>query len=249
MSMETPKSSDQGSRARFVPTRWSLVAKASNPNAAIAREAMEELVRAYWWPMYAYVRGLRTTREDAADIVQGLLTNLLETRRLESAGVDRGRFRNWIRAALKFHMGHDRERAATLKRGGTFRTIGLDEAEAERRWNHVANRNLDPDRLFDRAWALEVIRHAASVVEQAYAARGKSALFDALKHTLVPGTGKAGFAGVAARLGKSEGAVKVEAQRLRVRYQKALRDEVRSTVEDPRDADAEFKELLAALQP
>lgn len=235
------------SKARFLTTRWSLVARASDRDDPASEQALEELCQAYWWPMYAYVRRLRTQSAEAADIVQGLLFDIIEKHRLESADAGRGRFRDWLRTALEFHIGHLRERQSAKKRGGDLRAVSFDVVEAEERWGRVPNRELDPATLFDRAWALEVLARAIASVERDYARRGRRPLFEALKHTLAPGAEGSSYAALASRLGTTEGAVKIAAHRLRASYRKALRDELRSTVEDPTDADAEFAALMDAL--
>jgi DNA-directed RNA polymerase specialized sigma24 family protein len=242
-------STAKGTNARFAPTRWSLVARAAGPDDTASRDALNELCRAYWWPLYAYVRRLRKQSEDAADIVQGLVAEIIEKRRLGSADAGKGRFRDWLRTAVEFHLGHSRERASAQKRGGGLRGFDFDEAEAERRWVLVADKEQDPGRLFDRAWALEVLDRALVAVERDYVSRGKAAVFEALKPCLVPGTGATAYASIAPRLKATEGAVKVAAHRLRRDYQAALRHELQATVEDPADADAEFNALKAALGP
>ena len=40
----------------FATTRWTLVAAATDPADPHAREALADLCRAYWFPVYAYVR-------------------------------------------------------------------------------------------------------------------------------------------------------------------------------------------------
>lgn len=57
--------------------------------------AMEVLCRAYWSPLYAYLRrsepGLSS--HDAKDLVQGFLARLIERGDLEFVGPEKGRFR------------------------------------------------------------------------------------------------------------------------------------------------------------
>ncbi len=245
MSPKDPRG--ERSKAPFRTTRWSMVARASARDEAGSKEALEDLCRAYWWPMYAYVRRLRTQPADAVDIVQGLLIDIIEKHRLESADAGRGRFRDWLRTALEFHIGHLRERQSAKKRGGDLRAVTFDELEAEQRWQRIPNRELDPAQLFQRAWALEVLARAVATVEHEYERRNGRRVFDALKHTLAPGTAGQGYAALAVQLGTTEGAIKVAAHRLKASYRKALRSELRATVESPDDADAEFRVLMEAL--
>lgn len=43
----------------FHTTRWSLVTSAADPEAAVARAALDELCQAYWSPLYAFLSTLR----------------------------------------------------------------------------------------------------------------------------------------------------------------------------------------------
>jgi hypothetical protein len=47
----------------FATTRWSLVAAARDRSLPEARHALAELCRAYWYPVYAYVRWRQRIRE------------------------------------------------------------------------------------------------------------------------------------------------------------------------------------------
>ena len=57
--MKDPPAPAPGPR-EFATTHWSLVA-AAKPGAAsqtLARQSLEDLCRAYWYPLYAFVRYL-----------------------------------------------------------------------------------------------------------------------------------------------------------------------------------------------
>jgi RNA polymerase sigma-70 factor (ECF subfamily) len=68
-----------------------------------------------------------------------------------------------------------------------------------------------------------------------------------LKDTLAGGRSEIPYRELAARLGLSEGAVKVAAHRLRQRYRDLLREEIASTVAGPGEVEEELKHLFAAL--
>jgi hypothetical protein len=62
----------------FPTTCWSRVARAGDPADPEARAALEGLCRDYWYPLYAFVRCQGLDPEDASDMVQGFLADLLE---------------------------------------------------------------------------------------------------------------------------------------------------------------------------
>mgnify|MGYP003577388148 CR=1 FL=1 len=59
-----------------------------------ARAALDELCRAYWFPLYVYVRRRGTSPEDAEDLTQGYFAALIERGYLSQA--DRGRGRRLV---------------------------------------------------------------------------------------------------------------------------------------------------------
>ena len=79
----------------------------------------------YWYPLYAFVRRQGYGPDDAGDLVQGFLADLLERRDLAAADPARGRFRSFLRAACVHFLAHHREHDRALKRGGG-RTRHLD---------------------------------------------------------------------------------------------------------------------------
>jgi RNA polymerase sigma-70 factor (ECF subfamily) len=231
----------------FLTTRWSLVARAASPAQPEARAALEDLCKAYWWPLYAYLRRRGVDGERAADLVQGLFAELIEKGRLAQAEQQRGRFRGWLLAALKFHASHAAEHERAEKRGGGARAIPLDAEVADRRWRLANASELDPERTFERAWAVSVLDAALVRLQTRCAAEGKAELLAALKPALTGDPDAEALRSIAARLGMTEGAVKVATHRLRQAWREAVRAEVASTLDDLRDLDDEIAALFAAL--
>ncbi len=231
----------------FLTTRWSVVARAGSTSAPEARVALEDLCRAYWWPLYAFLRRRGIDGERAADLVQGLFTELIEKGRLAQADSERGRFRGWLLAALKYHVGHEDERERAAKRGGGARHVPLDVEEADRRWRLASASDLDPERTFERAWALAVLDSGLARLERRMEREGKSALFAALKPFLTAEPDAASLRAIADSLSSTEGAVKVAAHRLRGAWRDEIRAEIASTLDDVRDLDDEVRRLFAAL--
>jgi RNA polymerase sigma-70 factor (ECF subfamily) len=81
-------------RAAFQNTLWSQVFTAGQLNSPNCKQALEELCRLYWFPIYAFLRRWGQDREDARDLTQGFFAYLLERNaiatRIPSAG-DSGR--------------------------------------------------------------------------------------------------------------------------------------------------------------
>lgn len=214
---------------------------------AAGRAALEELCGAYWYPLYALARRRGLDANAAEDAVQGLFADLLERGDVERADPERGRFRAFLAVAFRNHLANVRDRERALKRGGGRTPVSLDAAAAEVRYAEASGRALDPEALFDRAWALTLIEGALARLRADYASRGKEALFDALRPTLVEFDPAESRAALAARLELSEGACKVAIHRLRGRYREALLAAVRDTVSEESEVEAELGRLFAAL--
>ncbi len=232
----------------FATTHWSLVvaAKPDEASRTRARKALEELCRAYWYPLYAFVRYRGYSSDDAQDLTQSFFVRIIETGGLASADPLRGRFRSYLLGAMKHFLVNEWHRVRAQKRGGGVTFIDLDALDPEARYALQPARSTDPDAGFDREWAQETVTRAMEKLRAESEARGKGELFERLKGSL---TGdEPARSETAARLGMKEGAVKVAVHRLRQRYRELLRAEIAETVTDPSDVDAEMRHLLAALR-
>ena len=64
--------------AQFGQTQWSVVLSAAGKkNPALAEQALEKLCRAYWLPLYTYVRRHGESPHDAQDLTQEFFARLL----------------------------------------------------------------------------------------------------------------------------------------------------------------------------
>jgi RNA polymerase sigma-70 factor (ECF subfamily) len=224
------------------------VVRATGGDGGENLQALEELCRKYWPPLYRFARCRGLSQQDAEDLTQGFFADLLEHGALARADADRGRFRTFLLASFVHFHSHQRERAASLKRGGGREIVSLDalrEAEA----SHLAEplTTDSPEKAFDRKWAVNLVEHALATLRAEYAALGKTAVFDELKAVTWGVRGETGHAEIARRLNSTEGAVRVAVHRLRKRFRDELRAEVAMTVDDPAKIDDELRYLLAAI--
>jgi RNA polymerase sigma-70 factor (ECF subfamily) len=226
------------------------VVAAGDPAEPGARQALEELCRAYWYPLYAFIRRKGHDPDRAADLTQEYFARLLGSDLLARADRARGRFRAFLRTDCGFFLADQRDRRHALKRGGGRPTVSFDTLDAECRYRaEPADDGLTPDRLFDRAWALTLLESVLDQLAVEYAAAGRGAWFDRLRVVLAEGPGAVPYAELAAQLETTEAAVQQAVHRLRRRYRAALRDRIAGTLDDP-DEDAiadEVRALFAAL--
>ena len=240
---------DPAGPRQFVTTHWSLVgaAKLDEASQTRAREALEELCHAYWYPLYAFVRSRGYSAADAQDLTQAFFARIIETGGFASVDRERGRFRSYLLGAMKHFLANEWHRAQTQKRGGRVQFIEFDALDPEARYAAASGQADNPEHVFDREWALQTVAGALQELHDEMAKAGKSEQFDALKGTLT-GQGVSPRDQIAARLGMSEGAVKVAVHRLRQRYRKLLRAAIAETVSNEADLDDEMRYLVAVLR-
>lgn len=237
---------DSPPRASFGTTHWSLVLAARDHTAPEAREALAALCETYWYPLYAFVRRKGYDREVAQDRVQGFFLQLLEKDDLRAVSPAKGRFRSFLMAACTHYLAKQRDHDRALKRGGRP-PISLDSAEAERRYTLEPAHSLTPERLYLRRWATTLLDLALERLRQEMADDGKASLFEELKSSLLADDDAEPYRQLGVRIGRSEGAARVIAHRMRSRFRAILRDEVGRTVADPNEVDQEIRDLFVAL--
>jgi len=238
---------DDGPR-HFATTHWSLVVAAGSEAAdrTAARRALEDLCRAYWYPLYYFVRYRGHSPDDARDLTQSFFARILEKGGFAAADPARGRFRSFLLGAMKHFLANEWDRARALKRGGGVTLLEWDALDPEARYALEPAQTVDPTAGFERKWAEETVARSLAALRAEMEGRGKGELFEALRGSLTGDEGDRG--GIAARLGMTEGAVKVAVHRLRSRYRELLRAEIAETVADPADVDAEMRHLVVALR-
>lgn len=239
--------SGRAGRPAFVTTQWSIVLAAGGGAISGAQDALDQLCGDYWLPLYAYVRRLGHSREEAEDLTQGFFERLLERSIVSQADPTRGRFRSFLLGALKHHLAHEWEKARAQKRGGHLCRLPLEFDTAETHCAQPVAPGDTPDRAYDRQWAITLLDVVLGRLRKEYVNSGRSDLFVTLKETLSGEPGDLTHRELGARLGLSEGAVKVAAHRLRRRYRALLREEIARTVDGPESVEEELRHLFAAL--
>ena len=232
---------------QFLTTRWSLVEAAGGSEGERARAALAELCAEYWYPLYAFVRRSGVGGDEAQDVVQGFFAGLIERGDLAKLTRGAGRFRGFLKVAVRNHLANVRDRERTDKRGGGRVRLAVDLEGAAERFAREPGREEDPERAFDRLWALELLARCLGELEAEYDASGRANVFGALKGALQGGEDSLDTAQAAELLRTSEGAVRVAVHRLRRRFGERLRARIADTVASPEEVEPELDELRRAL--
>jgi RNA polymerase sigma factor (sigma-70 family) len=242
MNEAGPAISEPTAHAEFPSTQWSQVLNASHGELSGGPAALEELCRAYWPPLYSFLRRQGHSPPDAEDLVQGFLARLLAREDLAEVGPEKGRFRTFLLASLRNFTIKQALREKALKRGGGQIPIPINAEEAERLCGPDLSAD-SPEAAFDRRFAQAVVARAFAALREEHHARGKEEFFATLAPFL-DGAEPEGYDAAAAKLGMTPGAVAVAVHRMRGRLRELLRAEVRQLCSSPAEEEQEMKHLL-----
>ncbi len=230
---------------KFPTTHWTLIARIKSADEAVAARALDELCAQYHYPLYCYLRRRGCEHHDAQDVLHDFFAKLLRLRALERMEESRGRLRGYLAAALGRGL-HD-WRQSEARREQPAGAHGLDFEAIEDRYQRERFKDSDtPDRVFERKWALELLRQVIDKLAVRYEQRGRSPLFAALRPVLEGGGSLRGgdTRTLATGLGMSDEALRGALSRLLGEFREEMQAEVRLTVEDA----AEVPDELTYLQ-
>lgn len=234
-------------REPFPETRWELLERLRRSEADGRREAMEELCRKYWRPIYAYIRvGWCSTRAEAEDLTQGFFLWLLEHNGAGSYQPERAAFRTYLKLLARRYVGHHRRDQNRLKRGGGTSTLSLNGVlPLEERLQSAAPSAADE--MFEREWRESLIAPALDRVRERLFEEGRESeyrLFDdaylAPRNTPPPTHGE-----LAIRHGIDEQKVTRLLFRVRQEIRIELRAELSRLTRDEQELKEEWDALLA----
>jgi RNA polymerase sigma-70 factor (ECF subfamily) len=235
-----------GRKSVFATTHWSVVLTAGRADTPQARNALETLCQVYWFPLYAYVRRRGYSPEDARDLTQGFFAWLLERNWLGRAEKERGRFRSFLLTSFSRFLTNEWDRLKAQKRGG-HGSIILEFDAAEALCEPQLADNLTPEQSFERLWAVKLLDQVMTQLQNEFVQDGKAELFETLKPCLLGERTAQPYAALAAKIGITEGMVKVAVHRLRLRYRQVLREIIGDTVEKPEEIEEELRYLFSVL--
>jgi RNA polymerase sigma-70 factor (ECF subfamily) len=224
-----------------------VVLAAADHTSSNASNALAELCRTYWYPIYAYVRRKGYEVADSQDLTQEFFARFLEKNYLGAVDRRKGKFRSFLLASLEHFLAKEWTKNHRLKRGGGKVIIAWDAFEAEERYALEPPDNWTPERIYERRWALTVLEQAMAALAAEYSSAGKTELFEVLRPFISGDDDDISYGDLAQRLVMSEGAVRVAVHRLRQRYAESVRAEVGRIVQRPEEVEEELGHLFAAL--
>lgn len=224
--------------SRFRTTRWSLIATARD-DPAHARDALEQLCRAYRPPVLAYVRNSGYSAADAEDITQAFFVRFLERGWYAGADPGRGRFRSLLLAALRNFLRDQLTSAMADKRRGP--------QAAEEVLEQLPDDGESPEQAFTRVWLATIVAHALERLRTEWNQAGKGARFEALSALLLDRSDPADLQLLADAAGLRANTLAVQAHRMRHRFRQLVRLELLQTVGSREALELELAELRSVV--
>lgn len=223
-----PDAHGQEPSSAFPQTSLTLYQRIVSGDPDVSRKALGEFFQRYWYPLYALMRSRGENQHNAADLVQGFITDqVLQREQVRNWEPEKGRLRTFLKVAIERYRVSEHRRASAVKRGGdhTQTHVSMDFAWAEGRYAYTAIDHDSPDRIFDREWAEATIQRAITLVATDYQKRERFEEFQLLSQNLSFRSGEGDpvtFRDIAARLGTTEANVKQKMSAFRQRFRSAL---------------------------
>ena len=212
-------------------------------------KALEQFARAYWYPVYAFVRRQGADADQAQDVTQEFFEQMLEKDWL--AGVERRdtRFSTLLLTILRRFLISRHRHDTREKRGGGQQAVSLDMAQAEAWYGVEPQTHETPESIFEHRFALSVMAAAMAALNAHLHATGRGRLADVLSPFLSREPSRGEYDTASAALGLSTNAVAATVRRLRLEARDFVRAEVAAGLTDEAAIKGEMSHIAAALRP
>lgn len=162
----------------FPSTRWSQLLALGGARNPEGRKALCALIERYWRPAYGYLRCLRHLgEEEGLELTQEFFARVIEKGRIGDLAPGRGSFRGYLKACLQnFSVSAARADRSRRPRDGQVFRFHLGRGE----WQRLAPESgeANPEEIFDRAWAREVLSDGLRRCREVLEGEGKGEYFE-----------------------------------------------------------------------
>ncbi len=155
----------------FTTTRWSPVVASARPSGVRFRAALDQLTRQYRDAIVVFISNYyRCSADEAEDVAQEFIVRWIE-RGFANVSRDRGRFRSYLRGALRhFVQNWRRDMQTQRRRGPDAEPARLDDSNASGPKDETT---LSPEQAFDATYRRELFHRALQTMAAEYAAAGR----------------------------------------------------------------------------
>lgn len=244
--MTEPEPAPNSPDSAFPETPWTVLVNARADNT-LGSNALAELCRLYWFPVYAYIRRRGRSPHDAEDLTQSFFEGFLRRGDFAVADPARGKLRSYLATAVSHYLSQEHRKSVAAKRGGGALVFSIDAETAEGRYREDSGDDLSPEKLFERKWALEVLHHVMDDLKAEYERMEKADVFASLSGFLTGKPATENYAAAGDRCGLSSDAVKMAVHRMKKRFRNLLHRHIAAIVETPDEVEEEIQWMMAAF--
>jgi DNA-directed RNA polymerase specialized sigma24 family protein len=159
-TMAPDKNQLQGSRGVFPTTTWTLIRQVQALPTSRRAEALGELLRRYWKPMYAYFRSQGNSQHHAEELVQGFLCQFVEKQRILLVEPGAGRFRDWLLVCMRNFMRSRARHDKAAKRRPPGGLLALETLKATDGRPYEPPDHEEPEAAYLDAWRRDLLARA-----------------------------------------------------------------------------------------
>jgi RNA polymerase sigma factor (sigma-70 family) len=232
-------------------TNWSLIFEAAQGDPAAASAAIERLVRRYWPAVYAYIRQSGRNVNDASDLTQAFVCDVVLHRNLfQKADPSRGKFRTFLLRSLENFLRDNHRHNMRAKRSAANAPLRLTNADLN---TAEIAKDLTPEQAFARQWNTTMIRRALERVRAGCIASGLDVHWRVFEARVVKpmlfGDERVSYSKLVERLELDDAGQAANMMvTVKRRFVRALVEEIGCTVGDPMQVEEELRELLRQVE-
>lgn len=210
---------------------------------------LTHLAERYWKPIFAFIRARHAKSADEAfDLTQEFFVRMMESDFTDRADPVRGRFRAYVKAALRNFLSVEARDRNRLKRGGGKKIVSINAGNfdpLEPSDPAAAN----PEEALDNAWKREIIHRARGRLDADLRAAGKAVYADVFREYYLDQSEEVDYEALAARHGISRTDVSNYLTHAKRVFREILTDLVAETVNGPEDLREELRSLFGGAGP
>jgi len=232
------------SYAPFPSTLWTQILQAQQGTPETRHAALDRLFHAYWRPVYASIRyGWNKKPEEAKDLTQDFIMLLLEQEFWKAVDPAQGRFRGYLKTALKHFLINETRDQARLKRGGGKSIISLDQIEEFTRPSYQGR---TPEEILDEEWVRTVLVRALEKIQEEFTKSKKEKHAEILRlyYFADPDREPPTYSEIAASLGLTEANVGYYLHEIRSQLRKRVEEIILEYAVDDGDMREETRFIL-----
>ena len=235
-------------------TNWELIRDAAS-GSATARASLDAVMKRAWPAVYAYIRASGRRSEEATELTQAFICDVMLARRLlEKADQGRGRFRTLLLGAVRNYLADVHRRQTAQSREPRTGLVAIDAGDegsgALVGEASSGQESTSPERAFHARYVAGLIRSASERLQRELEADGDAASWEIFRMRVLQGAfqGMApSYEEIAPRLGLDRGQCAAKLLVTKRRFASILMDELRATMVDPAELKSEVADLLALL--